>query len=753
MRSRVLLDCGVSAAEIVERAVKAAAVNGQEEWQCGPTLATAVQMVLQDYDTEKPMYMQKVLHLDFFKTYAESMKNHIGVAGDEVQISEALCQLADAAYDLSYVLAHENDPIEEIGIDIETYSEVSIKDCGLYRYATDPSFEVLLFAYSVNGGPTQQVDLAMGEVIPQKIVDALYDPNVLKTAHNAAFERICLSKHFGRSIPVEQWDCTMVRCARMGFPLSLKDAGEALGLKQQKMTEGKALIRYFSCPCKPTKTNGMRTRNMPEDAPEKWALYKKYNKVDVDVEQAIRRKVTRLDYAEWDQRLWFLDQHINDRGVMLDKQLAENAERMDQEYKARLAEEAMALTGLENPNSIAQLKRWLEKETGTAIKSMNKTELPNIVATAQSDKARRLLAIRSEMGKTSTKKYTSMLRCVCDDGRIHGITQFCGAARTGRWAGRLVQLQNLPQNHLEDIDEARSIVKAGDLDELEMLYGNVPSVLSELIRTAFVAKDGHVFHVCDFSAIEARVLAWVAGEKWVLDVFRKGGDIYCATAAKMFHCNVEKHGENAHLRQKGKVAVLALGYQGGVGALETMGGARMGLREEEMKMIVTQWRGANPKIVRFWHNVEKAARTALETDEAITLPRGLTFKRRWGGLLVTLPSGRSIYYPRMKMENGRFSYEGQNQTTGKWERKETYGGTMAENIVQAIARDLLGHTMLWLDEAGFKIVFHVHDEAIIEAHEGQTLQQIEDIFARVPDWASGLPLKGAGYTTPYYLKD
>lgn len=749
MRSRVLLERGLSADDIIHRA---ATVNGQEGWEFGSILTTAVQMVLQDYDTSKPMFLQKVAHPDFFKTYSETIRNHIGVMDEEVQISEALCKLADTAYDLSYVLAHENDSIGELGIDIETYSDVNIKDCGLYRYVDDESFEILLFAYSVNGGPTQQVDLAMGETIPQKIVDALYAPNVLKTAHNAAFERVCLSKHFGKPIPVEQWDCTMVRCARMGFPLSLAGAGEALGLKQQKMTEGKALIRYFSCPCKPTKTNGMRTRNMPEDAPEKWALYKKYNKVDVDVEQAIRRKVTRLDYAEWDQRLWFLDQHINDRGVMLDKQLAEHAERMDQEYKAQLAEEAMELTGLSNPNSIAQLKAWLEKETGTTIKSMNKTELPNIVATAQSDKARRLLAIRAEMGKTSTKKYTSMLRCVCDDGRIHGITQFCGAARTGRWAGRLVQLQNLPQNHLKDLDDARNMVKAGDLDDLEMCYGNVPSVLSELIRTAFVAKPGCTFHVCDFSAIEARVLAWVAGEKWVLDVFRNGGDIYCETAGKMFHCKVEKHGENSHLRPKGKISVLALGYQGGVGALEAMDKSNS-LRPEEKKAIVGQWRDANPKIVRFWHNVEKATRTALETDEAINLPRGLTFKRRWGGLLVTLPSGRSIYYPRMRVEEKGFSYEGQNQTTGKWERKETYGGKLTENIVQAIARDLLGHTMLWLDEAGFEIVFHVHDEAIIEAHEGQTLQQIEEIFARVPDWAQGLPLKGAGYSTPYYLKD
>lgn len=750
MRSRVLLECGKNAVELYMRLE-----NGKPSFvgcRIG-NVAKAAVTVLKYYDTEKPMHFQRMPKEALERFEAAEIGNHVKVVGDEVQVSEALCQLADAMYDLSYVLAHEGDTIEEIGIDIEAYSNANLKDCGVYRYVDDASFEVLLFAYSVNGGPTQQVDLAMGETIPEKIVEAMYDPNVLKTAHNAAFERVCLSKHFGRPLPIEQWDCTMVRCARMGFPLSLAAAGEVLGLKQQKMTEGKALIRYFSCPCKPTKKNGMRTRNMPEDDPEKWALYKKYNKVDVDVEQAIRRKVTRLDYAEWDQKLWYLDQRINDRGVMLDKQLAENAERMDQEYKARLAEEAVELTGLSNPNSIAQLKGWLEKETGSTIKSMNKTEMPNIVAAAQSNKARRLLAIRAEMGKTSTKKYTSMLRCVCRDGRIHGITQFCGAARTGRWAGRLVQLQNLPQNHLEDLDDARTLVKSGDLDEIEMCYGNVPGLLSELIRTAFVAKPGCTFHVCDYSAIEARVLAWVAGEKWVLDVFRKGGDIYCANAAKMFHCKVEKHGENAHLRPKGKVAVLALGYQGGVGALEKMGGARMGLREEEMKMIVVQWREANPKIVRLWRNVEKAARTALETDEAITLPRGLTFKRRWGGLLVTLPSGRSIYYPRMKVEDGRFSYEGQNQTTGKWERKETYGGTMVENIVQAIARDLLGQTMLWLDEAGFEIVFHVHDEAIVEAHEGQTLQQIEEIFARVPSWAEGLPLKGAGYSTPYYLKD
>lgn len=745
MKSRKLIECGLDSFQLAHKFVS----DMNEASEKG----VAAEIILEYYDTSKATFLQKVSREGLEKFRCLEFLSDITIAGDEVQVGEDLCKLAEDMYDLSYILAHEDDAIEELGIDIETYSDISIKDCGLYRYVDDDSFEILLFAYSVNGGPTQQVDLAMGETIPQKIVDALYDQNVLKTAHNAAFERVCLSKHFGKAIPVEQWDCTMVRCARMGFPLSLAGAGEALGLKQQKMSEGKALIRFFSCPCKPTKRNGMRTRNYPSDDIDKWNLYKKYNKVDVDVEQAIRRTVTRLEYAEWDQRLWYLDQHINDRGVMLDKRLAENAERMDNEYKARLAEEATELTGLSNPNSIAQLKGWLEKETGTAIKSMNKTEMPNIVASAQSDKARRLLAIRAEMGKTSTKKYTSMLRCVCRDGRIHGITQFCGASRTGRWAGRLVQLQNLPQNHLSDIDVARDIVKGGDLDELEMMYGNVPSVLSELIRTAFVAKPGCTFHVCDFSAIEARVLAWIAGEKWVLDVFRNNGDIYCATAGKMFHCKVEKHGENAHLRQKGKIATLALGYQGGVGALEAMGGARMGLTEIEMKVIVGQWRDANPKIVKFWRNVEKAARTALETGEEVKLPRGLAFKRRWGGLLITLPSGRSIYYPRMKFEEGRFSYEGQNQTTGKWERKDTYGGTLTENIVQAIARDILGHTMLWLDEAGFEIVFHVHDEAIVEAHDGQTLAQIEEIFSRVPSWAEGLPLKGAGYSTPYYLKD
>ena len=750
MRSRVLIDCGRTPIEL------AAACGYQPDGDVQDIeLCNVVPVILAEYDTTRPMFLQKMGAEDLkrLRYSAEYLGRHIQVVGDEVQVSEELCRLADDMYDLSYIFAHEDDPIEELGIDIETYSEVNLKDCGLYRYADDPSYEVLLFAYSVNGGPTQQVDLAMGETIPQKIADALYDPSVLKTAHNAAFERVCLSRHFGRPIPVEQWDCTMVRCARMGFPLSLASAGEALGLRQQKMTEGKALIRYFSCPCKPTKKNGMRTRNYPADDPDKWAVYKRYNKVDVDVEQAIRRKVTRLDYAEWDQKLWYLDQRINDRGVMLDKLLAENAERMDEEYKTRLTEEASELTGLSNPNSVAQLKAWLERDSGTTIKSLNKTEMTTIAANAKSDEARRLLAIRTEMGKTSTKKYSAMLRCVCRDGRIHGITQFCGAARTGRWAGRLVQLQNLPQNHMEDLDDARNLVKAGDLDDLEMCYGNVPSVLSELIRTAFVAKPGCTFHVCDFSAIEARVLAWVAGEKWVLDVFRDGGDIYCATAGKMFNCRVEKHGENAHLRQKGKIATLALGYQGGVGALDAMGGKRMGLTEPEMKVIVAQWRTANPKIVRFWADVERASRAALASDTEIHLKHGITFRRRWGGLLVRLPSGRSIYYPRARKEERGISYEGQNQVTGKWSRIETYGGKMTENIVQAIARDLLGHTMLWLDEAGFEIVFHVHDEAIVEAHEGQTLQQIEDIFARVPSWAEGLPLKGAGYTTPYYLKD
>lgn len=648
--------------------------------------------------------------------------------------------------------------MREIGIDIETYSSYDLTSCGVYRYAEAPDFAILLFAYSVDGSPVQCVDLVQGERIPDDVFAALTDPVVTKTAFNAMFERVCIGRYFfGKPLDPEQWRCTMVRAARMGLPLSLEQCGEVLRLENGKMKEGKALIRYFSTPTK-------GKRHLPADAPERWEVFKQYNIRDVEVEQQILAKVRRLEPAEFDERLYTVDQLINDRGVLLDRQLAENATRFDDEYKAQLAEEARAITGLENPNSPAQLKEWLRGATGIPVGSLAKGGLDELEGKlGYWPKAQRVLRIRREMGKTSTKKYCTMLECVCDDGRIHGLLQFYGAARTGRWAGRLVQVQNLPQNHLPDLDYARTLVKAGDLDDFELNYANPTYVLSELIRTAFIAKPGCTFHVCDFSAIEARVIAWLAGEQWVLDVFRAGGDIYCATASQMFKCKVEKHGENAELRQKGKISVLALGYGGGVAALRAMGGERMGLSEYEEKDIVRKWRKANPRIVKFWTIIETAAVRAIKYGEEVTINRGVTVSYRWGMLLITLPSGRTICYPRatIGMETGDgwrgdheiIEYEGMNQTTKKWEKIRTYGGKLTENVVQAIARDILGYIILRADKAGLNIVFHIHDEIVVEAEEGQTLQDVEAIFCKPIDWCRDLPLKGAGYTTPYYLKD
>lgn len=648
--------------------------------------------------------------------------------------------------------------MNELGIDIETYSSNSLLDGGVYKYVEAEDFTILLFAYCVDRGEVKVVDFANGEELPEDIMLALTDKTVLKTAFNANFERTCLAKYFGMAMPPEEWDCTMVRCARLGFPFSLDQAGQVLGLTNTKMKEGKDLIRYFSLPCKATKTNGGRTRNLPEHAPEKWEMFKQYCIRDVEVERDLRNKVTKLPVTEKEKALWNLDQRINDRGVLIDRTIAENASRMDEAYKTELKEEAKELTGLENPNSVSQLKRWLFEQTHFTFPSLNKKEIPALMDMVKYNKdVMQLFKIRAELGKTSNAKYSKMLECMCHDDRARGLFQFYGANRTGRWAGRLLQLQNLPQNHLEDLDRARNIVKEGDLDMLEMMYGNVPGTLSELIRTAFIAKPGCVFHVCDFSAIEARVIAYIAGEEWVLDTFRNGGDIYCSTASQMFGVPVEKHGQNAELRQKGKIAVLGLGYQGGVGALKAMGGDRMGLTDDEMLEIVNKWRNANKHIVRLWRHVEDAAQACVKTRETFTIEKDIEFSWKLGGLAITLPSGRFIYYPRMRMgeENGkpRLMYDGVNQETKAWGSTFTYGGKMTENIVQAFARDCLAETMLRLDAEHFDIVFHVHDECIIEAKEGQTLEQIEEIFSKPIDWAPGLPLKGAGYTTPYYLKD
>ena len=648
--------------------------------------------------------------------------------------------------------------MRELGIDIETYSSNSLPDCGVYKYTEADDFTVLLFAYSADHGPVQIVDLARGEQLPVEILNALTDPAVMKTAYNASFERICLSKYLG--IPYmdpSQWYCTMVAAARLGLPLGLAQCAEVLRLSEGKMKEGAALIRYFSIP-------GKNGRHMPDDAPDRWEVFKRYCVRDVEVEQAILKKVRRLTAPVFEEMLRICDGFINDRGVLIDRQLVDNAADFDERYKAELAEEARRLTGLDNPNSPAQLKQWLSEVTGFTVESLNKKNLDDLAdKLTYWPKAQRVLQIRREMGKTSNKKYAAMQQCVCQDGRIHGLLQFYGAARTGRWAGRLVQVQNLPQNHLDDLDYARNIVRSGDYDDFCQNYENPTQVLSELIRTAFIASPGHVFHVCDFSAIEARVIAWLAGEKWVLDVFRDGGDIYCETASKMFGVPVEKHGRNAALRQKGKIATLALGYGGGVAALEAMGGKRLGLSETEEKEIVKLWRNSNPRIVKLWKAVETAAVNAIRTNEAQWIHRGIRVWHQWGMLLITLPSGRTICYPRAAVtteyddgargDHEGIEYEGVNQTTKKWGKVRTYGGKLVENIVQSVARDILGEVIIRATLEGFGIVFHIHDEIVVEAAPGQTLEAIEDIFSQPIAWCSDLPLKGAGYTTPYYLKD
>ena len=647
--------------------------------------------------------------------------------------------------------------MKTLGIDIETYSSYDLKTCGVYRYVEAPDWAILLFAYAVDGGPVQCVDLASGESLPDDVRAALTDPAVVKTAYNATFERVNLGKYLGQQLDPAQWRCTMVRAARLGLPLSLGQCGEVLHLEAGKMKEGAALIRYFSVP-------GKNGRHYPADAPERWATFKAYNIRDVEVEQAILAKVRRLEVPAFDDLLYVADQEINDRGVLIDRQLVANAERFDTEYKALLARQAKTLTGLDNPNSPAQLKRYLLETTGSEVETLNKKTLADLKdQLAEYPDAQELIELRQDMAKTSSKKYTAMLKCVCNDGRIHGLLQFYGAARTGRWAGRLVQVQNLPQNHLASLDYARSLVKRGDLEEFTDNYSNPTHVLSELIRTAFVAAPGHVFHVCDFSAIEARVIAWLAGENWVLDVFKEGGDIYCQTASRMFGVPVEKHGQNSELRQKGKIAVLALGYGGGVSALEAMGGARLGLTEDEEKEIVQLWRKSNQNITQLWQTLEAAAVKAIQTGESVRVNRGIVVGRQWGMLTITLPSGRTLCYPRVSIGIERndswrgdheiIEYEGTNQTTKKWGKIRTYGGKLTENVVQAIARDILGVVILRAREAGLPVVFHIHDEIVVEAAPGQTLESVEALFSKPIDWCRDLPLKGAGYTTPYYLKD
>ncbi|MDE5640411.1 MAG: DNA polymerase [Bifidobacterium castoris] len=630
----------------------------------------------------------------------------------------------------------------------------------MYRYAEAPDFAVLLLAYSVDGAPAVCVDIAGGEELPAEIRAAITDPAVTKTAWNAAFERVCLSRWLGVDgmLDPAQWRCSMVQAARHGLPLALGQCAAVLRLEEGKMEEGKALIRYFSKPGR----GGVR--HTPADAPERWEVFKQYCKRDVDVEQALLARMRRLRVPQFDRELYVADQEINDRGVLIDRLLVDNAARFDADYKAELLAEACRISGMENPNSAVQLTAWLRATTGHTFDSVGNAQLADIEERLRYyPDALRVLSLRREMAKTSNKKYEAMRACVCADGRIHGLLQFYGASRTGRWAGRLVQVQNLPQNHLADLDYARNIVRGGDLEELEQNYTNPAQVLSELIRTAFVAREGCRLHVCDFSAIEARVIAWLAGEDWVLDVFRNDGDIYCATASQMFGVPVEKHGRNAHLRQKGKISVLALGYGGGVAALEAMGGSRLGLTEQEERDTVRLWRRANGRIVRLWEVLEKAALTAVATNTPVTVHRGIVVDCKHDILQIVLPSGRTLCYPRARIgyETGDdwrgdhevIEYEGLNQTTKKWQTLRTYGGKLTENVVQAIARDILGEVLLRARAAGLHVVFHIHDEIVVEAPAGRSLAEVEALFSEPPQWCRDLPLKGAGYSTPYYLKD
>lgn len=641
-------------------------------------------------------------------------------------------------------------------VDTETYSSVDIKAAGLYKYMEPPDFEILLLPYAWDDDPVRVLDMfdptdrAYAE---HMIVPALTDPSVIKVAHNSAFERAAYRRAFGAYQPPEQWVDTMILAAENGLPLSLDAAGAALQIEQQKLKAGHSLINYFCKPCKPTIANGGRRRNLPEHATDKWAMFKEYAKRDVEAERLIYKRLHRFPVPEWERRVWVLDARINERGVLIDVELARAAVDVDAAFTARGAEELRHLTGLDNPNSVSQLKGWLET-VGLPCDSLNKATVADLLARATDPTTRRVLALRQQLGKTSTKKYQTMLTAACNDHRIRGTMQYYGAGRTGRWAGRLLQVQNLPQNHLDEIGAVRELVRARDLDTLAMIYGSVPDTLSQLIRTALIAKPGHTLLVADYSAIEARVIAYLAGEQWRMDVFAKGGDIYCSSASAMFKVPVEKHGVNGHLRQKGKIAELACGYGGGIGALKAFGADKMGLTDDEMQQIVTQWRQASPSIPRFWRDTERAAKRALETPgKTFALPCGVKYRRDADALRCRLPSGRILSYWGAHLEDGAIVFMAQHQTTRKWQKIETWGGKLVENIVQAYARDCLATAMLRLDEAGYKICFTVHDEVIAEMPEGSRWEDMAEIMGRPIPWAPGLLLRADGYSTPFYQKD
>lgn len=655
-----------------------------------------------------------------------------------------------------------------LGIDLETFSDVDIKTAGLYKYAENA--EILLFAYAFDDEPVAVVDLAAGESLPQEVLNALWNPGVIKTAYNAAFEMHVLNHYFternGAEMLTYQWFCTMVQGYTLGLPGGLAAIGKALGLPEdkQKMSIGKQLIQYFCKPCKPTKANGGRTRNMPNDDIEKWNLFKAYNAQDVEAERAIRKKIEWAYPITQERQLWILDQSINDRGVLIDMPLVESAIKMDKRIKALATIEAQELTGLENPNSNVQAIQWFINETNIAPNSLDKKFRAEYLKHGTNEKAKKFFQLKDLLSKTSVKKYEAMKNMVCKDGRVHGMLQFYGAQRTGRWAGRGIQLHNLPQNHIDDLDDARNIVRSGDFESLMMWYNNPSEILSQLIRTAFIAKPGCRFIVADFSAIEARVIAWLADETWRQKAFAEGKDIYCESASQMFGVPVIKHGINGELRQKGKVAELACGYGGGINALKAFGADKMGLSEEDMQEIINKWRKKSPRVCKLWRTVEDAAKQAIRNKgTAYTIQNGrITYQWKKGLLLATLPSGRKISYvqPEIKAEETSYgvkesiTYMGVIQASGGWGRNYTWGGKLVENLVQAIARDCLGIAMLRLDTAGYKIVMHVHDEVILETEKGKgSLKEASGIMGKPIDWAPGLLLRADGYETEYYRKD
>lgn len=659
--------------------------------------------------------------------------------------------------------------IKTLSIDLETYSDVNLNKSGVYRYTESDAFEILLFGVSVNNGPVTVYDLASGDQVPEEIIAAVADETVIKWAFNASFERICLStwlrKYYpeyfhsystpedsaGNYLNPVSWRCSMIWSAYLGLPLSLAGAGAVLGLEQQKMREGKDLIRYFCVPCKPTKANGGRTRNLPSDAPDKWAVFKSYNKRDVEVEMSIKDRIKSYPVPDsvWEE--YRIDQEINDRGILIDKDLVQNAIAFDARSKESLTRQLQLLTDLENPNSVLQMKSWLA-DNGLEMESLGKKEVAAEIKTAPPAIAK-ILTLRQQLAKSSVKKYQAMQDTVCRDGRARGMFQFYGANRSGRWAGRHIQLQNLPQNHLPDLDQVRELVRTGDYESLELLYDNIPDTLSQLIRTAFIAKLGYKFVVSDFSAIEARVLSYLADEKWRMDVFANNGDIYCASASAMFHVPVVKHGINGHLRQKGKIAELALGYGGSVGALKSMGALDMGLKEDELQPLVDMWRQSNPNIVKFWWAIDRAVKTTIRKRSHAEVG-SLRFLYQSGMLFIRLPSGRSLSYVKPRIGENRFGGEAVTYmgigATKKWERIESYGPKFVENIVQAISRDILCYAMRTLSHCF--ICGHVHDELIIECSQNVDYTEICRQMSRTPPWISGLLLRADGYETPYYQK-